>query len=385
MSLPRLLLIVVGLAAAFAGGWFASNHGQDDEARPAINQPQQTDAKIQRVVAQGKLVPDGGIYNVFMPPGQLIEQLLVRENDSVVKDETRLAVLRGADALQLQQQLAESQTEDARKEMDQKILAAEVQQKAAESSVATADLRLDQARQSVDFSASEKQLKSASEKIDRLKQLWSDPATQRYVAVGAIAEQELAVDQNRSKLDAARRQQRSAIQAAELAREVAQKNLEASIEQVDALKSIRDDGTTLRLTRQISSVRVEGAEIVSPIDGTVLKVFVKNGETAVNTPLMQIGDLNSMQCQAEVVDRLVGDVKVGQSATLNSPALPREIRATVISIGRFVGSSTLAPPNPLALVDRKTVDVRLAIDERDTEIASQLVNLEVSVAIETGK
>ena len=87
---------------------------------------------------------------------------------------------------------------------------------------------------------------------------------------------------------------------------------------------------------------------------------------------------------ARLVDRLVGDVRVGQTATLTSPALPREIRATVLSIGRFVGSSTLAPPNPLAMVDRKTVDVRLAIDDADTELASHLVNLEVSVAIETG-
>ena len=96
---------------------------------------------------------------------------------------------------------------------------------------------------------------------------------------------------------------------------------------------------------------------------------------------MQVANLEEMQCVAEVVDRLVGAVKIGQTAAITSPALDKPLSGKVVSIGRFVGQSTMQQPNPFALVDRKTVDVRIQIDDSDIDVANKLVNLQVSVEI----
>jgi hypothetical protein len=38
-------------------------------------------------------------------------------------------------------------------------------------------------------------------------------------------------------------------------------------------------------------------------------------------------------------------------------------------------------PSPLALVDRKTVEVRIAVDPASAEVAKRLINLQVAVEI----
>jgi hypothetical protein len=45
-----------------------------------------------------------------------------------------------------------------------------------------------------------------------------------------------------------------------------------------------------------------------------------------------------------------------------------------------VGDGHLPDPNPLALVDRRTVDVMIEIVAEDRELAADLVNLQVTVA-----
>ena len=148
-----------------------------------------------------------------------------------------------------------------------------------------------------------------------------------------------------------------------------------------SLRKLGGDEKAIKLTKKIAEDKRDSAKIETPVDGTVLKIFAKQGDVVTNTPLMQIADLSSMECHVEVVDRLVGNVKKGQAVIISSPALPRDIRGTVSDIGRIVGNSTLLDPNPLAMVDRKTVDVRVKINQADVEIASRLVNLQVAVKI----
>lgn len=381
MTISRLLSLLVLLAAMFAGGWF---FGSSNPALLSPEQPESTDTdveQVQRVIAQGRIVPAGGIYNVVSPPGQIIEQVLVKENDTVVANETRLAVLSGEATLELQTELVDSQSEDAMRELDQKILLAENNVVAAKSAVETANLQLSQASKSIDLSVFEKQIEAASAKIYRLQNLAGDPDTMLYVSQTSLSDQQLKVDASRSELDSAKRKQRAAVEGAKLATEVAQKSYAAAGKSLKSLLQLKDDNKSMQLTKRIAADRRESARITSPVDGTVLKVFVKDGETMANRPLMQIGNLSEMECVAEVVDRLVAQVKKGQAVKLSSPALPREIQGTVSSIGRFVGSGTLLAPSPLALVDRKTVDVRVKINPEDVQLAGQLVNLQVEIEI----
>jgi HlyD family secretion protein len=383
MTASRFILLLVLLGIVFGGGWFAGSSNPQLLSPVATDSDEAKPEPPQRVVAQGRIVPAGGIFNVIAPPGQLIEQVLVKESDPVVADETRLAVLAGETALGLQTELVDAQSQDAMRELDQKILAAENGLLTAKSAVETALLQQSQAEQAIDLSVAEKQISAAYAKISRLQSLAGDPDTMLYVSQSALSDQQLKIDQFRSDLDAAKRKQTAAIEAARLAVEVSEKSKDAARKSLQSLLGLRKENKSVEITQKIADDRLQKARITAPVDGTVLKVFVKNGEAISNTPLMQIGNLNEMECVAEVVDRLVGGVEIGQSVSLTSPALSREIRGTVSNIGRFVGKGTMLAPSPLALVDRKTVDVRIKINAEDVELASKLVNLQVDVEIDT--
>ena len=383
MSISRFILFIVTLLSAFAGGWLvhAFNPGllDSDTPVPAEVEP----PAIDRVVAQGRMVPAAGIYHVFAAPGQRIERVLVSENDSVVAGETQLVILEAEKLLELQTELVGSQGEDAKTEVEQKVLLAENNLTAAESAVETFKLKLAQATEAVDLSVLEKQIKAAKDRIERLTELQLDPDTSLFVSQGEIEEKKLKIEQSQSQLDTAKRQQAASVQAAELGLTTAIKSKDSAERSLAALQKLNQEDTSIKLSKQIAEDRRESAKIETPINGTVLKVSVKQGDVVGPTPLMQIADLSAMNCLVEVFDRLVGEVEVGQSVTISSPALSKDVRGKVVEIGRIVGNSTLSQPNPLAMVDRKTVEVTVAIVDEDVEVASRLVNLQVDVEIKT--
>jgi HlyD family secretion protein len=118
---------------------------------------------------------------------------------------------------------------------------------------------------------------------------------------------------------------------------------------------------------------------MAPMDGQVIQVLAKPGDVSLHTPLLQVADLSKMECVAEVPDRLISQITIGDIAKLQSPALPRELSGTVVEILPIVGNSSLPDPNPLALVDRESVKVRIEINEADVAIAAKLIQLQVNV------
>jgi HlyD family secretion protein len=382
MSIVRFILIFLAIAAAFAGGWLMRAQNPDLRTAEASVVPEDLEP-LRRVIAQGRILPASGIYNVVAAPGQRIESVFVTENDLVHADKTQLVTLDGEKTLELQTELVDAKAEEAATELDQKILAAENNLTAAINAIQSAGLRLTEASSELDLSVAEKRIKSATEKINRLVSLKSDPDAGKYVSQGEIADQQLILEEARSQIDTGKRQQASAIKAAKLGVELAEKTRGSAQRVVESLTKLRGEERSAKLSKQIAVDRRDAARIVAPIDGTVLKLFAKPGDVVGSKPLMQIGDLSEMECVAEVVDRMVGEVKNGQAVTINSPALAQSITGKVVSIGRFVGRSTMPDPSPLALVDRKTVEVRIRINAKDNETASRLVNLQVTVEIST--
>ncbi|MEQ1903685.1 MAG: HlyD family efflux transporter periplasmic adaptor subunit [Pirellulaceae bacterium] len=374
------LTIVV---AAFAAGWFFSAW-----RTPLRQQSVETGSESQQfaqppVFAQGRLLPNGGIYNVVAPPGQRIASLLVNENDQVVAQESELATLEALEGLVVQSQLTDAQSESAENDLQQKTMAAENNLLLARSNVRSAQLNLEQAEAAGDFSVPEQQLEQARAKLDRLHQLARDPQTSLYVSQAQVAEQQLAIKRAEAEFDHSRRKQTAAVEGAKMALEVAKQSDLAAEKAFEMLKKMTMDNRASKLTKQLAETQVTNARILAPISGTVLKIFVKPGESVSTTPLMQIGDLSKMECNAEIVDQMIPRVAVGQRAKITHPALPRTLYGTVRQIGRLVGSSTLPNPSPLAMVDRRTVDVRIEIEPTDVEAASVLINLQVTVEIET--
>ncbi len=382
MKFSRIIFVLLLPVVGFWGGWYVSKSSTPNFAGDQpISGTGESAPEIVKVIAQGRILPRSGLINVLLPPGQRIEKLLVAEGDLVVAEKTELATYVGQASLQLQSELAESQGTDVERELAQKILAARSQLLAAENSVAAGQLQLQQAQSTDQLTVGEKQLLVAAEKLNRLVKLANDPATQLYVAQSAVDEQKLTIEQSQSQLAATRRQQIAAIQAAKLNVELAEKSRDQARVLLASLEESSEQNRTVTLANRIASTAVINARLLAPINGTVLKVFGKPGEVVVNSPLLQLGDLSQMFCAAEVVDRLVSKIQLQQRVIISSAALPRPLQGQVVEIGRVVGNGTLPDPNPLALIDRKTVDVRIEIDGSDSELASRLVNLQVTIEI----
>src|SRR5262245_40510771 len=112
---PRnLLTIAVVFAAGLAGGagiaytYFTrpfSNHGEQPFPPRASSSPS-------RVTARGRLEPESGVINLAAPGPDIVQQLKVRDGDSVEKDQ-ELAVLRSRTLRQIERDLADAQLKEA--------------------------------------------------------------------------------------------------------------------------------------------------------------------------------------------------------------------------------------------------------------------------------
>ncbi len=383
MKPAPLIFALAIVVAAFAAGWLFSTWQWPLGEKPAATRSETEQIAQPPVFAQGRLLPKGGIYNVVAPLGQRIAALLVNENDGVVAQESELATLQALESLVMQSQLTDAQSDSAEKDLEHKTLVAENNLLLASSNVRSAQLNLEQAQAASDFSVPEQQLEQAREKLNRLNQLARDPQTSLYVSRAQLAEQQLAIKRAEAEFDNSRRKQAAAMEGAKMAVEIALQSEVAAEKDLAILKKLSVDNRAAKLTKQLAETQVTNARILAPISGIVLKIFVKPGESVSTTPLMQIGDLSHMECNAEIVDQMIPRVAIGLRAKITHPALPRTLYGTVRQIGRLVGNSTLPNPSPLAMVDRRTVEVRIEIDAADVEAASALVNLQVTVEIES--
>jgi len=78
----------------------------------------------------------------------------------------------------------------------------------------------------------------------------------------------------------------------------------------------------------------EAAAIHAPINGTVTEVFVKVGDILLNsTAILSIGDLDTMIMQAAVNENDIGEIAIGQKATVTASGFPdMPLPGTVTSI-----------------------------------------------------
>lgn len=378
----RITLLLLAIAI-FAGGVFLGvRNWRWFEADVTQTAASEQSPQIESIVAQGRLLPLNGIVDIPMPPGQRLESVLVAVGDPVVAGQTELAIVEGRDMLQLQVDLAEARQADAALEIEQQITAAEINLRTAEAAHETANLNLEQLRMGTDRQIAEKQIQAARDKLERMRRLAENELTKNLISQQDIDDQSLLLEKAEADLKRADKTLEQNLEAAELAAQNARLNVESAQKSLELAQKMAGGNRSLQVARTVAEKQRDNSRIVAPSNGTVLDVFVEKGEAAVNTPLMQIGDLSQMVCIAEVNDRLVRRVQPGQRAVIKSAALTRDLNGTVRSVGRIVGSNTLPNPSPLAMVDVKTVEVQIEMDATDTAEAANFVRLQVTVEIE---
>jgi len=105
----------------------------------------------------------------------------------------------------------------------------------------------------------------------------------------------------------------------------------------------------------------------APISGSVLRVHLREGEsftTFAPRPLFSIADIAGRKVRAEVDERDVGSVHVGQKVTVTSDSYPtKRFSGTVTKLASIMGRKTVLTGNPAEKEDRDVLEVTARLDQ----------------------
>lgn len=121
-----------------------------------------------------------------------------------------------------------------------------------------------------------------------------------------------------------------------------------------------------RSEQSIAAALVEKTHIRAPINGAVLKVVAKTGETVTPSPdqvLATVGDLSKLRIKAEVDERDVGRIKVGQAAIVRADAFQgQDFNGKVTTIAPALSSPGLKDRGAARRTDVDVLEIFVALD-----------------------
>lgn len=344
----RILLgVLFGLLSIGAGGAFwGKKSGQPVSEKPTTSVP--AAEVIGGVGALGRLEPGWKIIQVApasSPDGARVEALYVDEGDEV-QTGALLAIL----------------DTQARR-------TAAIQEARAHVAVAVTKLKQIQAGVKSDELAAQEALIAKQEAAQKNSLLLKQRA-ERLFAAQAIAEEEY----EQRKSDCA----------------VNQALLEHAKLTLAAMKLVRPEDVAVAEAEVLKAeaglaraqAELDAARIVAPIAGRILKIHARPGERIGEVGLVEIGDTAAMQAVAEVYERDVLRVRIGQRARVKIQSLPEELPGEVVQIGWKVGRRVVLDNDPIKDTDARVVEVRIQLDPAAGRRVARLSYARVEVFID---
>jgi len=126
--------------------------------------------------------------------------------------------------------------------------------------------------------------------------------------------------------------------------------------------------------------RIKKCAILAPIDGTVLRVYARAGEsfsTVTPRPLFSLADTSARRVKAEVDERDLGKVTIGQNVIIQADGLDgKKFTGTVASISAVMGRKSVYTGDPSDKIDR---DILEAVIDLTHDAQSLPIGLRVTV------
>jgi len=198
----------------------------------------------------------------------------------------------------------------------------------------------------------------------------------RRKAEDSVSDSERAVADARSALDRVSADRRTGnaspadLDAARAALTRVQDHLREQRDALNKLKAARDTPLPTRLEGELNVARaewtlaqaqLESTRIRAPVDGAVLTIDAKRGELAapvLGSPLLVLGDVSAFRVRAEVVEKYLAGLHVGQHVVMRAAAFRgREFDGTVATIARVVGPGRINAHDPRKLNDVDVLEV----------------------------
>lgn len=112
--------------------------------------------------------------------------------------------------------------------------------------------------------------------------------------------------------------------------------------------------------------RIGKCSILAPIDGTVLRVFARRGEsfsTVTPRPLFSLADTSSRHIKAEIDERDVDKVSIGQKVVIQADALDgKRLNGSVVRISAMMGRKSISTGDPSDKSDRDILEAVIGLD-----------------------
>ena len=124
--------------------------------------------------------------------------------------------------------------------------------------------------------------------------------------------------------------------------------------------------TQARADLKLAYQALERTRVRAPSDGTILRINAKRGEIAAPSPelpLLVFGNLSTLKVRAEVEERDINKVRLGQAVVVRADAYPdREFKGRVTSIASALGSAQIASRGPRRPNDVDVLEVIVTLD-----------------------
>jgi HlyD family secretion protein len=380
--MKRLLLWIIGAAICVAAGMAAQRSlhlwvPRDADQAPTHSRTVISEDGRRLVAALGRLEPEGGVIDVGIGSGipDRLDRLLVSEGQQV-KAGQELAYLesywpRAVEKEYVASQLAEAK---ARLASESAYWHAQVEEAklALDSSGKLSPLDLE--AQEATVRLQEAECAHAEQEVKRSAELKkSDASTQQD-----LDHQNLLLRRRREALCSAQVQ----LRRLQTARQLDLARTRAQVATAEAALARARDAlpvASLEKSLRLAEERLKLAVIRAPCSGTILNVRTHPGEAVGAKPILRMGRTQAMLAVAEVYYTELRFVKLGQKATITSPALPQTLQGTVVLVGSLIGKKDVLGIDPTAEVDARVIEVRIRLEP--DELASRLTYLQVDVQI----
>jgi HlyD family secretion protein len=370
--------IIIALIAAYYG---ISQFGSSDKS--ASSSAEKTPPPVTKVTALGRLEPAAQLIRLSTPlalNNDRIAQLRVEEGDQVKAGQV-IAILDSQDRLQAALAEAQKQVRVAQSRLAQVKAGAkvgEIQAQKATIARLQAELQGETATQRAATARWQAEVQNAKAEYQRFEQLYQQGA----VSTSSLDSKRLAAQTAQAQFnEASARQNRVQGTLPQQIKE-AQATLDriAEVRPVDIRVAQADLERSLAALRQ-AKINAEQSYVRAPIDGQILKIRARRGETIREAGIADFGQTNHMIAVAEVYQTDIGKIKLGQPAVITGDAFSGKLEGTVSQIGLQVSKQNVFSNQPGENLDRRVVEVKIRLNPEDSKRVAGLTNLQVQTAI----
>ena len=393
-----IAILLLGCVLGAAGAWAYQAATRPPPPRPtASGEPARLAREVparnvtakRSVFALGTLEPRGGPLLVTSSlVGTPIREVAAREGQVVRRGETLLT---------LDPTVADEELRIAQSQRSQALERQQTEISLGSQRLETAELALQQAQKArgLEIEAQRKQLEVSLTKVEQAKDDLKRLEQLQDGATPLVSAQQVEHQKTLLKLASAEQA------AAQVALQRLEQTLTFNEQKAEAEKRAAEEtlanakkGTPVAtLDRQIklAEYKLSQAKVTAPAAGTVIRVLAHPGELVSTQPLIQIANLSSLECQAEVDVADLPLLKDKHEAYISCRAFRgTKIKATIERIRNVAGAATLRPVDPRNSVDRTVATVILKLEAAEAvqllggsvpDAGTALMGLQVDVEI----